>query len=420
MPGNHGRAIPSMTMTRARRTIGATALVLVALLALPAAPPAAALSAQRAKPKWVARIQEVVGDHPMSVAIGDDGAWWFRHQAFVRRPPASNEKLLLSMALFDRIEPSRRIPTKVTTAARRQGGTIEGNVWVIGRGDPELRGRQMGALARGIVEAGIRRIRGSVRGATTPFVRDWWATGWRDYFPSLYIARPTALVFEGNRDRRGRHVGDPERRAAAALTAKLRSLGVRVVGDPNSGTPPSHTRTLAAITSAPMRAIVRRMNVSSRNFTAEVLGKYLGARVTGRGSIPGGAEAIRRFAAARGVSIDAYDGSGLSYANRINVLGTVQLLWDAEGRPWGGVLRASLPTGGQGTLKDRLAGVRVRAKTGSLERVSALSGWIWLERGGGWVGFSIMSSGMSTTTAKQIENQIVRAVSANASDPHVG
>jgi serine-type D-Ala-D-Ala carboxypeptidase/endopeptidase (penicillin-binding protein 4) len=415
-----GIGVYHRAVTSARRSSILLVVALVAILLVPPGSAAAEPAVERAKPKWVARIQELVGDRPMSVAIGNDGAWWFRHRAWVRRPPASNEKLLLSMALFDRFEPGRRIPTRVMTAAARAGGTIEGSVWLVGNGDPEIRASHLGRLARQLVDAGIRRIRGSIRGATGPFARDWWATGWRDYFPGRYIALPTALTFNGNRDASGRHVRDPERRAATALTAKLRHLGVRVTGDPGAGTPPTGMRTLAATPSAPLRAIVRRMNVSSRNFAAEVLGKYLGARTYGRGSIANGARAIRSFVASHGLAFETYDGSGLSYANRATTLGTVQLLWVAQDHPWGEILRTTLPRGDQGTLKDRLRDVRVRAKTGTLERVSALSGWVWLQRSGEWAEFSIMSSGMATTTAKQIENQIVRVVSVNASDPNAG
>ena len=85
----------------------------------------------------------------------------------------------------------------------------------------------------------------------------------------------------------------------------------------------------------------------------------------------------------------------------------------AERAPWGETLRATLPAGGEGTLEDRLEAVTVRAKTGTLIDVSALSGWVWLEREDAWAAFSILSSGMDTDRAKSIENRIVR-VAAHA------
>ena len=68
-------------------------------------------------------------------------------------------------------------------------------------------------------------------------------------------------------------------------------------------------------------------------------------------------------------------------------------------------------------MKDRLVGVPIRAKTGTLHGASALSGWVRLGSTGRWVEFSILSNGFSEWTAKTLENRIVRIVSGQASDP---
>jgi D-alanyl-D-alanine carboxypeptidase len=112
-----------------------------------------------------------------------------------------------------------------------------------------------------------------------------------------------------------------------------------------------------------------------------------------------------------------YDASGLSYANRVTVKGMLELLWAADASPWGSVLRRSLATGGQGTLEGRFGALTIRAKTGTLDDASALSGWVRLQASGRWVEFSILSNGFSEWTAKTIEDRIVRIVSARASDP---
>jgi D-alanyl-D-alanine carboxypeptidase/D-alanyl-D-alanine-endopeptidase (penicillin-binding protein 4) len=201
------------------------------------------------------------------------------------------------------------------------------------------------------------------------------------------------------------------------LTTKLEARGVRVRDAPGAGSPPGGMKEIASLDSAPLGNVVRHMNLGSRNFWAEVLGKRLGVDVSGKGTIAAGAKAICAYAARHGQDFTCYDASGLSYANRASALGMLQLLWDAQARPWGDVLRSTLPTGGQGTLEDRLQDVRLRAKTGTLQDVSALSGWVWLQRSDEWGEFSIMSSGFDDATAKTIENKIVRAVSANANDP---
>ena len=369
----------------------------------------------RAPAGWIQDLDEAVAGHPVSVAVGVDGSWLYRHGARTARPPASNEKLLLSMALLDRFAPWTRIRTQVFATGARSGPRLRGALWIVGHGDPEVDKWTMRALARAVRAEGIRKIRGRVMGATTGFLRDWWAGGWRDYFPRDYIPLPTALTYDNNEDAYGRNISDPERRAAHSLKERLKANGVRVTGQPGAGPAPGGLRLLATVESDPFRAMLKRMNRRSRNFHAEVLGKWLGGRVIGgAGSIAKGARVIEGFAAGHDVQVAAYDSSGLSYANRVRPQGLVELLWYVGGQPWGEELRFSLPSGGQGTLKGRLNDVRVRAKTGTLEEVSALSGWVWLEQTETWGQFSILSQGMSKSQASAIEDRIVRIVAHRA------
>jgi D-alanyl-D-alanine carboxypeptidase len=377
--------------------------------------PASAPRETRSPAGWIQDLDEVVEGHPVSVAVGLDGEWLYRHGARRARPPASNEKLLLSMAILDRFPLWTRIRTQVFATGARSGPRLRGALWIVGHGDPEVDGWTMRALARAVRATGIRTVRGRVMGSTSGFQRDWWAPGWRDYFPEDYIPLPTALTFENNEDDAGRNITDPERRAARSLKGRLKGNGVRVTGDPGAGPSPAGLRLLATVTSDPFGALMKRMNRRSRNFHAEVLGKWLGGRVLGgAGSIAKGARVIERFAAARNVEVVAYDSSGLSYANRVRPQGLVQLLWYVGSQSWVDELRFTLPSGGQGTLKGRLKDVRVRAKTGTLEEVSALSGWVWLEKEGTWGQFSILSQGMSKSGASAIEDRIVRIVAHRA------
>jgi D-alanyl-D-alanine carboxypeptidase/D-alanyl-D-alanine-endopeptidase (penicillin-binding protein 4) len=406
----NGRSIAGLKLARRLLQICASTLVVMATTASNAA------QAQTSTPAWAQRIDTIVGDDPVSVVIGFQGEELFNHREWVRRPPASNEKLLLSMALLQRFGPDLTIPTRVsTTKAIGADGVLRGDLWIIGRGDPEVDRRDMARLAYALRVEGLRSVRGRVMGAIGPFARDWFAPGWRDYFPTYYIALPTGLTFEANRGPRGRNIRDPERLAATSLTNQLEARGVRVRGKPGYGTAPRQLTPAVTTASEPLGSILHRMNVVSSNFRAEVLGKYLGAHVRGPpGSIAKGARAIERFAAGHAVAVEANDSSGLSYANRISAEGVVRLLWAANAAPWGDELRSSLAAGGQGTLEDRLTDVRIRAKTGTLISVSALSGWVWLERERAWAEFSILSRGISKTRSVRIENAIVRVVSAHA------
>jgi serine-type D-Ala-D-Ala carboxypeptidase/endopeptidase (penicillin-binding protein 4) len=339
----------------------------------------------------------------------------YRHSARKARPPASNQKLLFSMALLQRSSLGKRIRTSVFATGTRSGRRLRGNLWIVGRGDPEVGKATMRRLARAVRDHGLRRIRGRVMGATTGFRRDWWAPGWKDYFPAVYIPLPTALTFRGNEDGRGVNIRDPERRAAASLTNRLEAIGVTVTGDPGAGAPPDGRRLIASLGSAPLEVLLRHMNRPSSNFHAEVLGKWLGGRVVGGpGSIAKAARVIERFASNHGIGVQAYDASGLSYANRLRAEDLVRLMWFTDRRPWGRELRFSLAAGNMGTLRGRLGDVRVRAKTGSLIEVSALSGWVWMEKARDWAQFSILSQGMSKSRAVAIEDRIVRILSNRA------
>jgi D-alanyl-D-alanine carboxypeptidase len=371
----------------------------------------------RPRPRWISRIDDVVAGHRVSVTVGFNGRFWYRHLAKAPRRPASNEKLLLSMALFDRLGPAFTVPTLVQAeVAPDANGVIDGGLWILGRGDPEVGRRTINSLARQIRLAGITRIRGRVRGSTGYFVRDWWAVGWKDDFPAREIPRPTALTYRGNRGAGGAHISEPERRAAGALTRRLRGLGIRVSGRSGAGLPPGGLVPLAQVDSAALNDIVRRMDVDSLNFHAEVLGKLLARLTVGRpATIARGARAIEAFEREQGVdSFDHHDSSGLSYANRVRAQGIVRLLWAADAESWGPALRRALPGGGQGTLRERLRDVRVRAKTGTLDNVSALSGWVWLEKRDAWGEFSILSRGLDKAAAVRIEDAIVHTVAAHA------
>jgi D-alanyl-D-alanine carboxypeptidase/D-alanyl-D-alanine-endopeptidase (penicillin-binding protein 4) len=351
----------------------------------------------------------------MSVVVGKDGKVLYGRKATARRAPASNEKLLVSMAILDSLGPDHRLAT-TASAKDFADGVVSSNLWIVGSGDPEVDQATMRELARELDEAGVKRVEGSVRGSTRGFSRDWWARGWKSYFPAQEVALPTALAFHRNTVQ-GRHIKDPERRAAVSLTQMLRDRGIRVAETPGMGSPPTGLDAIAAVDSDPLIAVLRRQNVPSDNWYAETMGKLLGATVSGPpGTISKGAEAIDDFAADHGATaINPYDSSGLSYDDRVTAGAMVRLLFWCDQQAWADDLRGALPAAGEGTLGDRLKGIDVRAKTGTLTGISALSGWVRSERSGEWVEFSILSKGMDKSTASNIEDRIVEIVANSVS-----
>jgi len=260
----------------------------------------------------------------------------------------------------------------------------------------------------------VRRITGAVLGSVEPFGHDWNAPGWKPRFRREEVALPTALTFDRNTIH-GRHVRHPERFAAGSLLSHLRKEHVQVRRRSGTGHPPAGVKEIARISSPPLIRILHAQDVDSVNFFAEVLGKLLGyTSPAGSGTIAAGAAAIRSWAAAHGVELEAHDASGLSSANRVSAAGMVELLQAAEAQPWGPRLRNALPHAGQGTLRGRLAGVKLHAKTGTLRIASALSGWVWLEHDRVWAPFSVFVGDVPTDRAVALEDQIVRILARSA------
>jgi D-alanyl-D-alanine carboxypeptidase len=264
----------------------------------------------------------------------------------------------------------------------------------------------VGRLANQVARSGLARVRGSVIVDSSLFASDWRAPGWQPWSRD-FVNRPTALAVDGNGS-------SPSLAFGTSLTDALEVRGVVVSHDPRSGRVPARAQRVAGVRSAPLRALVARMNTTSSNFYAEMLGKLLGARSFGPpGTIAKGARAIESFAARHGVALLAHDSSGLSYANRVSARGIVTLLGHARRQPWGRALRLSLPSPGEGTLDSRLEGVPLYAKTGTLwNGSSALAGWVRL-RGGGMAEFAVLGH----DSGKPIEDALVKRISADMRAP---
>lgn len=356
---------------------------------------------------WTRAIEAAIGGRDVSVAVGADERIRFVHAGAIRRIPASNQKLLTSMAALDTFGPDHRFTTIAAVRRPPRDGKIRGDLWVVGSGDPEIDAGSMARLAAAVRAAGVTRIMGGVIGDTSAFTREWWAPGWVPGLSRSYVTRTTALTFEGNEES-----GLPEEAAAASLTAALLARGVEVVGAAGTGAAPARLEPVARIASRPLRELLSIQNHGSVNFYAETLLKALGVGGTGgAGSTASGAEVVEAWAARHGVTAQVRDGSGLSHQDLVSVEALVTLLLLAQGEPWGRILDASLAPPGDGTLEGRLIGIPVRAKTGTLFEtpVSSLSGYV-TDAGGTRIAFSVISRGLDKDTAIAVEDAIVRTL----------
>jgi serine-type D-Ala-D-Ala carboxypeptidase/endopeptidase (penicillin-binding protein 4) len=182
-----------------------------------------------------------------------------------------------------------------------------------------------------------------------------------------------------------RRIDEPALYFGSALKRLLELRGVKV-GKVRAGATPEGARLVYVSESEALAEIVRKLNKTSNNFTAEQLVKALGAEAKGApGSWPKGIAAIEDFLADAGIPRGAYvmkNGSGLNDTNRFSARQVVTLLRHVYGRfPLAAEYLASLPVAGRdGTIRWRMEGTeaqgRLRAKTGTLENVTSLSGYV--------------------------------------------
>ncbi len=192
-------------------------------------------------------------------------------------------------------------------------------------------------------------------------------------------------VAPGEVVRRSLTVDNPPRFAAGAFQEVLRSSGIpqqgglrliRPVGEPALL---AGMHTYARYESPRLSEILEQINRESDNLFAQHLFKTLGENRSGRGTAATGQAAVTDFLHRHGIDAKGLvmaDGCGLSPVDRVTPAQMVGVLGAMYGHPQRAVFWESLPTGGQGTLAYRLAGLKVRAKTGTLARDSSLSGYV--------------------------------------------
>ncbi len=181
-----------------------------------------------------------------------------------------------------------------------------------------------------------------------------------------------------------RRVSDPVAFVGETLRALLVQRGIEVVGATRllSGPPPAERVLLGRQTSRPVAWLVAQVNKYSNNFMAEQLLRVLGAVRRGRGGFDEGRQEIIEFLE-REVGLGTVrlaNGSGLFGDSAVTPAQLVRLLqWMRARRPALPEYDASLAIGGaDGTLRKRMKAApaySVRAKTGTLDGVVALSGY---------------------------------------------
>jgi D-alanyl-D-alanine carboxypeptidase/D-alanyl-D-alanine-endopeptidase (penicillin-binding protein 4) len=201
-------------------------------------------------------------------------------------------------------------------------------------------------------------------------------------------------------------IHDPAMHFGRALECALERAGIRVAGAVRRATPEERTGGEVLLRyGTPVSRILPAMLKESLNTRAEMLAKHLGWASGFGGTFGGGASAVRKALAGAGIDdskLVLADGSGLSRKNRLTAASLHQVLVALHRHPAGPEFRESLAEPGEeGTLRRRFTGLsgRVFAKTGTLNGVSALSGYV-LTKSEKWIVFSMLMNGPDENTRK--------------------
>jgi D-alanyl-D-alanine carboxypeptidase/D-alanyl-D-alanine-endopeptidase (penicillin-binding protein 4) len=387
-----------------RRTVQAALCAILALVGAPSG--ARALDLAGLKKRLAAQSRHLSASSGAYVRDLADGRTLYARNATRPRSPASNEKLLVTSTALVKYGAKTRLRTVLRALAPPVDGVIDGDVALVGTGDPYLSSTQLRMIASELVALGVTEITGKVLGDGTYFDarRGSYDSSWA-YDSDLGGSLGGLVVDHG----RG---ANPALYAATKLRETLLAADIVVRKGAHTGTLSGPERDIAAATSATLGATVARINIPSDNFAAEMLLKNLGATFGTAGSTTAGASLVRPTLAELGVTARLYDGSGLSRADQVSPYEIVDLLTEMATRPdEGTALQHSLPVAGRsGTLASRMRGTaaagRCMAKTGTLRGVSALSGYC-PTAGGDLVAFSFLENNMSEYEAKAVEDRMV-------------
>ncbi len=359
------------------------------------------------------------------------------------RVPASNMKLLTAVAALRSVGPETRFSTQVLAGAKPSTVVLRGGGDVLLAAGPSAPDEVMGraGLETLAADTATALAKQGFKGPLSVQLDDSLFTGQAlnpAWSPEDVDAGETAPLFplamNGGRDAPGA-VGGPRPKDAALDAAQLFTAKLKAAGAPAGITvkpavvrakAPADAEVLAAVESATVRQQVDLMLETSDNYLAEVLGRMASHASGGPASNDGATAAVRAQLGQLGIdtaSMRLSDVSGLSLANQVTTRQFAEVVRAITSGP-DTRLRAALagfPVAGlTGTLDDRYvdastaggAGL-VRAKTGTLNSVIALSGYV-VDADGRLLVFSFIGNGLTPGAAGN-KVALDRAASALAS-----
>jgi D-alanyl-D-alanine carboxypeptidase/D-alanyl-D-alanine-endopeptidase (penicillin-binding protein 4) len=415
------------------------------------------------------------------VHVAETGETLYELVSDKRFTPGSTVKLATASVALEVLGAAYRWQTRVVAAGPVVEGRLEGDVWIVGSGDPNLSREEIRGIIGLLRAGGIREIEGDVVADDRAFEQAPWGRGWMwddlhvsfsggvsgfQLSPNDVLARLIAgsrvgeppgprlpilsdvrtgpsgsevelqvLPLPGGDVGEQRIVGQlprgrsfqlslapahPTLYALAYVGSVLADSGIAVGGrlrraERDERVPPA-SAALGVMTSDSLGLVLQEFRKPSDNQIGESILRTIGREAADEGSAEAGLEVVERVLHRWGVDREATelaDGSGLSRYNQVAPSALNRLLIVLWHHPARETLIEALPIAGvDGTLEWRMRGTaaenNARAKTGSLEAVRALSGYV-RSRDGQTLIFTLLVNGFDGpgSAARAVEDLIV-------------
>nr|WP_240393973.1 D-alanyl-D-alanine carboxypeptidase/D-alanyl-D-alanine-endopeptidase [Corynebacterium lactis] len=399
-----------------------------------------ALAAKVSAAMGVASEDPGFGDLHAIVADASTGKSLWSKNDDVAAMPASSLKILTASAALLGLDHGHRVETKVL----RYGNTRD--IVVQGAGDPTLSVdgngffhdaasiADLAAKVKAAMPEGVGKVYVDASLFTETFHSTWDKQGLSDGY--VADVKPT-MIDAGRVDPTDENSPRSKTPAADVATVLARALGAEDGGDVADGVPlPAvEPTTVASVRSAPLITRIRDMMLYSDNVLAESIARELAVKRGLPPTFEGAAEAVRSTLAEHGIRLDGAvlsDSSGLSTDDRVTPQHLATVLNAAVGP-----LREDEKTSGSdpeaaavtvalrplldclpvasvsGTLEGRFgqtsgAGL-VRAKTGTLDKASALAGYV-VTKSGQVLSFVMLSNDASILPARAAADRAASAL----------
>lgn len=359
----------------------------------------------------------------------------FAHNSNQLFTPASNTKLFVGMWALHALGKEFRYTTKIVSETKVVDGALEGNLYLLPDGDPSFTSEHLEDLIKKIAATGLQTIKGNFYLYNQLFDQECFAPGTTiddlglSFFApigSLIVDRKAALIkpintveFLGTKklDTLFFDVG-------SALEALLKKYQITLEGQIGvvQEAPKTDFVVFVEHKSAKLVDLLAHCWKVSDNLYADCFFKRMATTVSREPGSWGKArqvlyEFLKETLHLETSDIKILDGSGLSRYNLVSPHHIVLLLKWAYQQPHFAEMVEDLSIAGvDGTLKDRMLDIanKVKAKTGTMGGISALSGYVETEDD--LLAFSILNNGYISTSLynppckNEIEDSICRVL----------